>query len=810
MSKRPSESLLGGLVAQSSKEAKRSASDRPSGASAGAAVPRNPFLSRPCQPEEAIRLFLIQSRSMARRQAANGGGGSQAAIEIEARLGTLVSPYGARDMRALSSGPKQLPGKPGQPGRVAQAFICHVADHRHGNEPPAGGPPSTNFAGGVTRSNYLKNTQAGLSEASPLSHAFSCRKPAPPHESEGAALRQQLVETESVTSVFAYPDRTRVHFPHPPGGGSAAGEAGPGMSEKKEKLSTMDLALPAAPYDLRLTCATELALDDRPPVPTPARLPPGWNARRVRRRRSYARADQSFAWRLDVTEVTTSDAATDRSGGGGGGAAAGSVGYEIEMELSAPATQKLLQAREEADAQRLARTLAQQLWFMVQQLNPTHDVLEVDAFLREHADAEATRLALGQCGALQRFAEGRYQSWATAVAPGGGRAAGAGAECLPPSRFLGCMPVNFSRHNIEEVQRSGDRGYFLSEKTDGVRYLLVFTGPTAVLVDRASHETKKAFQVKPRGNGEEEAKEDPLRKILPAVKPGAVLDGEVVIHRKLRRPVFIVFDVLANSAEEPILHLPFEQRLRHLKEASFVKKGATGGRVMDVFDPSAVADPHCALPLVRKNFVKRLELDRLLSFVVEERGLRTYRGGDTHNHLTDGIIFQPNTPYVCGTDVNLLKWKYLDTVTIDVEILPPRPNFRKNQQLHDQDVLRVGVMGEEGTTVDMTRYLRLPASERYRLEADRAEGGARIAEVGFDPTTGEWYYLCMRPDKTTPNHISTVLGTLLELAEGLSTEELRYRMSVPSGTRDTYAKDVRNMQKQLLEHQRRKNRGGAR
>lgn len=63
----------------------------------------------------------------------------------------------------------------------------------------------------------------------------------------------------------------------------------------------------------------------------------------------------------------------------------------------------------------------------------------------------------------------------------------------------------------------------------------------------------------------------------------------------------------------------------------------------------------------------------------------------------------------------------------------------------------------------------------------------------------------MRPDKIAPNHISTVLGTLLELAESLTTEELRYRMSVPAGSRDTYRKDVRGMQKQLLEHQRKKN-----
>jgi mRNA capping enzyme, C-terminal domain len=199
--------------------------------------------------------------------------------------------------------------------------------------------------------------------------------------------------------------------------------------------------------------------------------------------------------------------------------------------------------------------------------------------------------------------------------------------------------------------------------------------------------------------------------------------------------------------------------------------------------------------LVRKNFVKRTELDELLSHVVEEGGMRCYRSGEMHNHLTDGIIFQPNLPYVLGTDVNLLKWKYLDTVTVDVEILPLRHS-------EDDDVLRVGCMGEEQTVVDMTRYVLLPASERLRLEADKFEAGGKIAEVGFDPETGEWYYLTIRSDKVAPNHISTVLGTLLELAESLTTDELRYRMSVPAGTRDTYRKDMRSMFKQLLVHQR--------
>ena len=60
-----------------------------------------------------------------------------------------------------------------------------------------------------------------------------------------------------------------------------------------------------------------------------------------------------------------------------------------------------------------------------------------------------------------------------------------------------------------------------------------------------------------------------------------------------------------------------------------------------------------------------------------------------------------------------------------------------------EDVLRVEVSGEDGSFVDMTRFIHLPNSERRRLEADRDDTKARIAEIAFEPTTGEWYYLTM-------------------------------------------------------------------
>jgi hypothetical protein len=173
-SKRPA-LALGSLVDQSSKEAKRSATDRPASATHHAAsgsnsgAPRNPFLSRPTQPEDAIKIFLIQARSIARRQAVIANNNNTVTnIEIEARLGTLLSPFGAHDMRALPSGPKLVPiqGKE----RVAHAFICNVRDNvtHQSQQQQQQQQPSTKFEGGITRSNYLRWTQAGLSESSPL------------------------------------------------------------------------------------------------------------------------------------------------------------------------------------------------------------------------------------------------------------------------------------------------------------------------------------------------------------------------------------------------------------------------------------------------------------------------------------------------------------------------------------------------------------------------------------------------------------------------------------------------------------------
>jgi hypothetical protein len=48
----------------------------------------------------------------------------------------------------------------------------------------------------------------------------------------------------------------------------------------------------------------------------------------------------------------------------------------------------------------------------------------------------------------------------------------------------------------------------------------------------------------------------------------------------------------------------------------------------------------------------------------------------------------------------------------------------------------------------------------------------------------------------------------MELAEHVTTEELRYRMSVPAGARDMFRKDMRGMLRQVLAYQRERNQQG--
>jgi len=465
------------------------------------------------------------------------------------------------------------------------------------------------------------------------------------------------------------------------------------------------------------------------------------------------------AWRIDVTKVVTTSNPAD-------GRVKKTVDYEIETELQQAVMMQLIREENPDQVQTIVKALAEEAWHILKTLNALSDALNVEDFLSGHSDPNVVPLALAQCEALRNAAEAQRRSGSVALSSGaplpytspiGNNPSTASlASSLANHRFIGCMPVNCTREHLEEIQESPPLAYLCSEKTDGVRHLLVFLESTAVLIDRAKG-GKQPIALLPSREPQ-----DPMVSALSVFPPGTVLDGEVVMNRNgaaRPRPIFIVFDVLSLSTTAFIMHLPFAQRYAYLQNHKF--------------DELAVQNLQIPLPLVLKNFVPRTKVDELCRRVTEERGMRIYRNGVAHNHLTDGIIFQPNLPYTCGTDNNLLKWKYLDNVTIDVELMP-----------NPDGTFRLACSSPDNARIDLTDFISLPKSESLRMQADKIAAGraGRIAEMGQDPESGEWYFVAFRRDKDAPNQMFTVRGSMTELVEHITAEELRQRMSMPAGS----------------------------
>ena len=204
--------------------------------------------------------------------------------------------------------------------------------------------------------------------------------------------------------------------------------------------------------------------------------------------------------------------------------------------------------------------LAEQLVWMLDHLSPVESDLDVGQFLHVHKNKDAVNIAQRQCGAIRGYSEGGLSTFNSAVE-------NSHRPSLPPveKRFVGCMPVSFQRHHLETVQK-GD--YYVSEKTDGVRYLMVFTGSSAVLLDR----TMQGWAPIP---STDDAGGDPFLQLAQCVAPGTVFDGEVVINRKSRRAQFIIFDVLCYGGTCLTRH-KFSERLRVLKSNDWLDANNSG------------------------------------------------------------------------------------------------------------------------------------------------------------------------------------------------------------------------------------------
>jgi hypothetical protein len=187
------------------------------------------------------------------------------------------------------------------------------------------------------------------------------------------------------------------------------------------------------------------------------------------------------------------------------------------------------------------------------------------------------------------------------------------------------MPVNLFRKHLARLegsanQSSGSSEYFVTEKTDGERKLLVVveagTPPAVfhVLVDRSL----RVSSVRP--NYTIDGAASPSTSSRLAV--GTVLDGEVVYNLTLQRHVFMVFDLLrlgGNGAGGAagaggggqgncVVHLPWRQRVSQLPLPAL----------------EATQTPKHALPLAAKTFWPASKIDHLFKHMVPGKEYLVY------------------------------------------------------------------------------------------------------------------------------------------------------------------------------------------
>ncbi|KAF2073755.1 hypothetical protein CYY_004924 [Polysphondylium violaceum] len=299
--------------------------------------------------------------------------------------------------------------------------------------------------------------------------------------------------------------------------------------------------------------------------------------------------------------------------------------------------------------------------------------------------------------------------------------------------FPGAMPVNFSKKNFLEVQSNR---YFASEKTDGIRYMILITNNRSFLIDRHFD----FYSIKDY---------DVLHTLFGR---GTLIDGEMVRNLNTHKPVYLIFDVLAVN-NEAFYHVNLSQRL---------------GVIGQIISQLRQEIEHISTPfeILGKVFHPKEKIHEVFNCIKDRgNGERTFID-KRRNHFTDGVILTPDVPYQTFTNSNLFKWKYLDKWTIDFKI-----NFRQNRFF-------LSCTGTQNTEIDCREANFSPEDmEKLRIELKRARDPTIvIAECSFQPKIGKWKFHQTRPDKKKGNFITIVMDTMESIAENLSHEELKYRI----------------------------------
>ncbi|KAF8344169.1 mRNA capping enzyme, catalytic domain-containing protein [Cantharellus anzutake] len=334
------------------------------------------------------------------------------------------------------------------------------------------------------------------------------------------------------------------------------------------------------------------------------------------------------------------------------------------------------------------------------------------------------------------------------------------------TRFPGSQPVSFKKLDIERLHKAD---YWVCEKSDGIRVLMLIVpvqaGQEICLIDR-----KNAYRIVPNlyfpHYGD---KTRPLGHTL--------LDGELVLdvdavskHETLR---FLAFDCLVCDGTN-VMDRILEKRY---------------GRLMNF-----VIAPH-------QNMLRELpDMARNRPFDIEEDIPRL-------KHGTDGLIYTcVDTPYVVGTDSNLLKWKEPSQNSVDFKSelrFPPSPNRPQEPDYAAKPVFLLNAFHGERRGAAHYEYFDIMEVDDVTWDKMKTTGEQyddRIVEVAWDMKTQNWTFLRFRDDKTDGNHISVIQNILESIRDGVESPERRDRQLISCAAAVKVAWKARASAKSSMQH----------
>lgn len=177
---------------------------------------------------------------------------------------------------------------------------------------------------------------------------------------------------------------------------------------------------------------------------------------------------------------------------------------------------------------------------------------------------------------------------------------------------------------------------------------------------------------------------------------------------------------------------------------------------------------------------------------MKDKSIARVYSDNRRTHFTDGIVFCPNSTYTCGRHNEYLKWKWSDLITIDFLSVVNDEN--------PSDIL-LSCGGPRNTNIDINGLIAIDPKDKKTILhiLNKLPSRKAVLEYGFCIESGLWNYKCHRPDKDNANYVATVLGSLLNIAEAISEEELQYRL-MHSSPQSDWNDQTKRMRRGILHH----------